>query len=191
MNFHDPDVPLIPYDPAKAEELLSQTAYAGEPIEILVAAGDAPRKQIATILQQNWADVGINAEIVELDVGTAWDRTVAGDYDVNVSYITSDINDDDELSTFQGDFWAPGETEAFFSRYQSEDVSELLKQARETTDPAERAEFYSQAQETAYWDGYSVPFNFSPAITARQDEVMDFRTLTTAWWWLEKVWLDR
>jgi len=191
MNFHDPDVPMIAYDPAKARELLADTAYDGRTIEILVSAGDAPRKQTATILQQNWAEVGIKSEIVEMDVGTAWENTVAGDYDVLVSYITSDINDDDELATFQGDFWAAGDTQAFFSRYQSQEVTDLLKKARETLDPAERAGYYSQAQEAAYWDGYSVPFNYSPAITARWDYVKDFRTITTAWWWLEKVWLDK
>lgn len=191
MNFWDPNVPLIPFDQAKAQELLDQTNYDGRTIEILVGSGDAPRKQIATILQQNWAAIGINSEIVELDVGTAWDRTVAGDYDVNVSYITSDINDDDELATFQGDYWAAGDTQAFFSRYQSEDVSALLKQARESLDPEERAKFYSQIQETAYWDGYSVPFNFTPAVTSSWNYVKDFHTLTTGWWWLEKVWLDK
>lgn len=191
MNFWDPDVPLIPFDQAKAEELLAQTNYDGRTIEILVGSGDAPRKQIATILQQNWAAIGINSEIVELDVGTAWDRTVAGDYDVNVSYITSDINDDDELATFQGDYWAAGDTQAFFSRYQNQDVSDLLKKARESLDPEERAQFYSQIQETAYWDGYSVPFNFTPAVTSSWNHVKDFHTLTTGWWWLETVWLDK
>jgi peptide/nickel transport system substrate-binding protein len=191
MNFYDPDVAHIPYDPDKARELLAETDYDGRTIEIMTSAGDAPRKQIATILQQNWAAVGINSEIVEMDIGTAWENTMAGNYDVLVSYITSDINDDDELATFQGDYWAAGDTQAFFSRYQSEEVTELLKNARETLDPAERAEYYSQAQETAYWDGYSVPFNYSPAITARWNHVQDFRTITTAWWWLEKVWLDK
>jgi peptide/nickel transport system substrate-binding protein len=191
MNFHDPNVPLIPYDPDKARELLAQTDYAGESIEILVPAGDAPRKQMAVILQQNWREVGINADILELDIGTAWDRTVAGDYDLLVSYITSDINDDDELATFQGDFWAPGESEAFFSRYQSKEVADLLAKARQTSDPSERANYYSQAQETAYWDGYSIAFNFTPAVSAHLDIVKNWRTLTTGWWWLENVWLDQ
>jgi peptide/nickel transport system substrate-binding protein len=191
MNFWDPNVPYIPYDPEKAKELLAQTQYDGRTIEILVGAGDAPRKQIATILQQNWAEVGINSTIIEMDIGTSWERIVAGEYDVSVGYITSDINDDDELATFQGDYWAAGDTKAFFSRYQSKEVSELLKKARETLDPAERAKYYSEAQRIAYWDGYSVPFNYTPAITARWNYVKDFRTITVGWWWLEKVWLDK
>ncbi len=191
MNFWDSSVPLIPYDPAKAKDLLTQTKYDGRPIEILVASGDAPRKQLATILKQNWAAVGINSTINEMDVGTAWDRTVAGNYDVNVSYITSDINDDDELATFEADYWAAGDTHSFYTLYQNKDVSDLLKKAREALDPKERATYYSQIQKTVYEDGYSVPFNFTPAVTARWNYVKDFHTLTTGWWWLDKVWLDK
>jgi peptide/nickel transport system substrate-binding protein len=191
MNFWDANVELIPYDPAKAQELVASSGYDGAPFEILVPAGDAPRKQIAQILQQNWSAVGINATIVELDIGAAWEKVVAGEYDVEVNYITSDINDDDELATFQGDYWAPGDSQAFFSRYQSQEVADILKQARQTTDPAQRADLYSQAQNIAYWDGYSVPFNFTPALTGYWDYVQNFRTLTTGWWWLDQVWLDQ
>ena len=62
------------------------------------------------------------------------DQVTSGKYMVNVSYITSDINDDDELATLQGDYKAPGEFHSFMSWYQSDTVSDLLKKARETTD---------------------------------------------------------
>ena len=188
MNFWDEGVELIPYDTAKAKEYLDKSGYDGKTIEIMVPAGDAPRKQIAQILQQNWTAVGINSTIVELDIGTAWEKTTAGEYDVLVSYITSDINDDDELATFQGDYWAPGASFAFYSWYQSQEVADILAKARKTADPGERAGLYSQAQKIAYWDGYSVPFNFTPAVTAYWDYLQNWRTLTVGWWWLDQVW---
>ncbi len=175
----------------KPKSLWHTSGYDGTPFEILVPAGDAPRKQIAQILQQNWSAVGINATIAEMDIGAAWEKVVAGEYDVEVNYITSDINDDDELATFQGDYWAPGDSQAFFSRYQSQEVADILKQARQTSDPVERGKLYSQAQQIAYWDGYSVPFNYTPALTAYWDYLKSWRTLTTGWWWLENVWLDK
>jgi len=191
MNFWDKNVPLIPYDPAKAKELVQKSGYDGKVIEIMVPAGDAPRKQAATILKQTWAAVGINANIVELDIGAAWEKVTKGEYDVEVNYITSDINDDDELATFQGDFWAAGESHAFYSWYQNKDVTDLLAKARQTSDPAERAKYYSQIQQTGYWDGYSVPFNYTPALTARWNYVQNWRTLTDGWWWLDQVWLNK
>ena len=192
MNFWSEDVPMIPYDPAKAEELVAESGYTGEVIEIIVSAGSTMEKQTATILQQNWAEVGINSEIVEMEGGTQWDLVPAGEYMVQVSYITSDINDDDELATLQADYIAPGEFHSFFSWYDSPEVSELLKKARESTDPAERAEYYKQVQEIAYYqDAYSIPFNFMPMVNAHYNYVKNWRNLTVGWWWLKNVWLDK
>jgi peptide/nickel transport system substrate-binding protein len=191
MNFWDKNVPLIPYDPAKAKELVQKSGYDGKVIEIMVPAGDAPRKQTATILKQNWAAVGINADIIELDIGAAWEKVTKGEYEVEVNYITSDINDDDELATFQGDFWAAGDSHAFYSWYQNKEVSDLLAKARQTSNPTERANIYSQIQQIGYNDGYSVPFNYTPALTARWNYVQNWRTLTVGWWWLDQVWLDK
>lgn len=191
MNFHSADVPMIPYDPDRARELLAEAGYNGETLTLLISAGDAPSRQIATILQQNWTEVGINVELQELDGGTMFSKAVEGDYQAMVSYITSDINDDDELATLQGDYKAPGDFFSFFSWYESDAVSEALAKARETSDPAERAQYYAEAQEIAYWDGYSVPLNYTPAVNAHHDYVKNWRNLTTGWWWLQYVWLDK
>jgi peptide/nickel transport system substrate-binding protein len=192
MNFWSADVPLIPYDPDKARELIEESGYNGEVIEIIVTAGSTQEKQTATILQQNWAEVGINSEIMEMEGGAQWDLVPAGEYMVQVSYITSDINDDDELATLQADFSAPGEFNSFFSWYDSAEVSELLDLARKTSDPAERAEYYAQVQEIAYYqDAYSVPFNFMPMVNAYYNYVHNWQNLTVGWWWLKDVWVDK
>jgi peptide/nickel transport system substrate-binding protein len=191
MNFWDEAVPAIPYDLAKAKESLAKSGYDGKPIDILVPSGDAPRKQIAQILQQTWGEAGISAKIVELDVGAAWEKVTAGDYQVEVNYITSDINDDDELATMMGDYWASGDARGFFSWYQNKDAAALLAKARRTSDVAERAGYYSQVQAMIYGDGYSVPFNFTPALTAYWNYVQNWRTLTVGWWWLDQVWMNK
>ena len=191
MNFWSKDVPLIPYDLAKAKELVTQSGYNGEEIDILIASGNSVSKQIATILQQSWGEAGIKSKISELDGGAIWDQVTSGKYMVNVSYITSDINDDDELATLQGDYKAPGEFHSFMSWYQSDTVSDLLKKARETTDSAERAKYYKQVQETAYNDGYSIPLNFTPAVNAYHARVQGWKNITTGWWWLKQVWLNK
>ena len=176
----------------KRKKLIAESGYEGEVIEIIVSAGSTMEKQTATILQQNWSEVGINSEIVEMEGGTQWDLVPAGEYMVQVSYITSDINDDDELATLQADYIAPGEFHSFFSWYDSAEVSELLKKARETTDLNERAEYYKQVQEIAYYqDAYSIPFNFMPMVNAHYDYVKNWRNLTVGWWWLKNVWLDK
>jgi peptide/nickel transport system substrate-binding protein len=191
MNYWDKSVPAIPYDTAKAKEYLAKSGYDGRTIEITVPAGDSPRKQTAQVLQQCWAGVGIKSQIQELDVGAAWEKVTSGQYDVEVNYITSDINDDDEMATLMADYWAAGDARSFYSRYQNREVTDLLAKARATSDSKVRAGYYSQIQKTVYWDGYSVPFNFTPALTGYSTSVHDFRTLTTGWWWLDRVWMSK
>lgn len=191
MNFWDKSVSPIPYDPATAKQYLAKSGYGGTTIQILVPAGDAPRLQIAEELQQMWSAVGIKSAIQQLDIGAAWNKVVAGDYDVEVNMITSDVNDPDELATLEGDYWALGDSHGFYSWYKNREVTDLLAKARETSNPQERASYYGQIQKIVYWDGYSVPFNFTPAITAYSNHVHNFRTVATGWWWLDQVWMSK
>lgn len=189
MNFHSPEVPLIPYDIEKAKALVGEAGYDGTPIKLLISAGDTSGVQIANILQQGWQQAGLNVELEQVDGGTAFAMVTEGNYMAHVSYITSDINDDDELATLQADF--DSGTEAFFSRYRNDAVAELLAKARQSADPAERAALYRQIQETVYWDGYSVPLNFAPTLTGSQKSVMNLVTSRTGWWWLKDAWVER
>jgi peptide/nickel transport system substrate-binding protein len=179
----------IPFDLAKAKELVAASGYDGTPIELQIDTGNAPFRQIATILQQGWTAAGLKVELAEYDVGTAWGHTETGDYQAYMSYITSDVNDQDELATLQADH--TGSSEAFFSRYQNDKVVDLLRRARTTSDAEKRQELYCQIQGTVYNDGYSVPINFVPAVNAHHDHVKGWRNLTTGWWWLRDVWVDQ
>ncbi|MEM7021807.1 MAG: ABC transporter substrate-binding protein [Pseudomonadota bacterium] len=187
MNYHSADVPVIPYDIAKAKELVAEAGYDGTPIVLLIAAGDSNGQQIGNILQQGWQQAGLNVSIEQVDGGTAWGMVSDGDYQAHVSYITSDINDDDELATLQADFNSG--TEAFFSRYKNDNMGEMLAAARRSNDPEERAKLYGEIQNTVYMDGYSVPLNFSPTLTGSSDKVNDLTTSRTGWWWLKDAWL--
>ena len=189
VNFHSDAVPVIPFDPAKAKELVQKSGYDGTPIQIMVDTGNAPSRQVATILQQGWEAAGIKSEIVEMDVGTAWTMTTKGEYQAYVSYITSDINDTDELATIQADVTAG--SQAFFTWYDNKDVQKILTEARRASDPAKRAELYAKVQETLYNDAYSIPLNFAPVINGSQAHVKDLKQLANGWWWLQKVWLDK
>ena len=132
---------------------------------------------------------GVKSEIEEIDVGTAWTMTTKGDYQAYVSYITSDINDTDELATIQADVDAG--SQAFFTWYANKDVQKMLTEARMSSDQAKRAELYAKVQEIVYNDGYSIPLNFAPVINGSQSYVKDFKQLANGWWWLQKVWLDK
>jgi peptide/nickel transport system substrate-binding protein len=185
VNFHSDAVGTIPYDIEKARELVKASGYKGQPIKLMVDTGNAPSKQIATILQQGWTEAGLKVEIVEFDVGTAFDMTSRGEYQAYVSYITSDLNDTDELATLQAD--GTGGTRAFFSNYNNAAVKGMLDEARQAAEPEKRAELYAKVQDIVYNDGYSVPLNFSPALNAYHGYLAGWQTSKTGWWWLKDV----
>jgi peptide/nickel transport system substrate-binding protein len=187
MNFHSAEVPVIPFDIERAKELVAEAGYDGTPIQLLIAAGDSSGQQIGNILQQGWQQAGLNVAIEQVDGGTAWGMVSDGSYMAHVSYITSDINDDDELATLQADY--DSGTEAFFSRYQNDEIGEMLAAARQSDDPETRAALYAQIQETVYMDGYSVPLNFSPTLTGSSGKVQNLTTSRTGWWWLKDAWI--
>lgn len=189
VNFHSDAVAKIPFDIEKAKHLVQEAGYDSTPIQLMVDTGNAPFRQVATILQEGWAKAGIKSEIVEFDVGTAWTMTTKGEYQAYVSYITSDINDTDELATIEADF--DGGSQGFFTWYKNPEAVQLLNQARSERDAAKRAELYAKVQDVVYNDGYSVPLNFAPVVNGLHDYVKGWKQLANGWWWLEKVWLEK
>jgi peptide/nickel transport system substrate-binding protein len=188
MTYHSADVPVLEYDLEKARQLVAEAGYDGTPIKLIIASGDTPGVQIGNILQQGWQQAGLTVELEQMDVGTAWGMVTDGSYMAHVSYITSDINDDDELATLQADFNSG--TEAFFSRYKNDEVSAILAAARQAGSAEERAALYAQLQGIVYGDAYSVPLNFSPTLTGSRDNVHGLGTASTGWWWLKDAWVD-
>ena len=189
VNYWSPDVKAIPYDLDKAAALVKEAGYDGTPIQLMVDTGNAASRQTATILQASWKKIGLNVEIVEFDNGTAFGMTEKGEYQAYVSYITSDINDSDELATLQGD--GTGATRGFFSNYNNPEVNKLLAEARTEGDAAKRAALYAKVQDIVYNDGYSVPLNFLPYVNGYSDDLKNWKNITVGWWWLKSMWLDK
>lgn len=189
VSFWSDKIEKIPYDIEKAKQLVQEAGYDGTPIQLMVDTGNAPFRTVATILQQGWSQAGLKVEIVEFDVGTAFSMTQKGEYQGYVSYITSDINDDDELASIQAD--GTGATAAFFSNYKNEEVTKLLAEARQTSDKAKRAELYAKVQGIVYNDAYSVPLNFLPYVNGHKNHVQNWKNIAVGWWWLRDVWLNK
>ena len=189
VNYWSANVKPLAYDLDKAAALVKEANYDGTPIQLMVDTGNAASRQVATILQSAWKKIGLNVEIVEFDNGTAFGMTQKGDYQAYVSYITSDINDSDELATLQAD--GTGSTKSFFSNYNNPEVTKLLAQARSEGDNGKRAAIYEQIQEIVYNDGYSVPLNFLPYVNGYRNDVQNWKNIAVGWWWLKNMSLAR
>lgn len=167
--YFNNDLEPYPFDPTKAKELLKAAGYEkGFKTTILTTAGEPMMVSIATILQQNLQDIGIQASIEKVEEGTRWDRLMARKYELSPDYYTSDILDDDLLTDF-GISYAGNQ--AYFSDYQNPKVEELASQGRITLDEKKRAEIYHEIQKIVMEDAAQIFLTTTPTATAMRDNV--------------------
>ena len=191
MKYWREDVKAYPYDIAKAKELIKQSkAPGGFTVPLVVPTGDSIISQVAQIVKQSWAEIGVNAEISNLDIGTAYTNFSNSNYVAgNNWYITSDVVAPDELAAIQFDYSATAGTKSFFTNYKSPEATALVNKAGSATDDSTRADAFGKLQEVVMRDAPMVALYFTPARTGIRTNVQDFHTVKTAWWRLEDVWL--
>ncbi len=122
------------YDLEKAKEYLA--AWGGDPstISLPILCSNDVKVRIATIMQADLAEIGINVEVVSMDQATYLSQTSSGDF---TAAITS---------------WSPSNALTYLQRYHSRrrasnpgslndpEVDALVEQAESTIDEAARTE---------------------------------------------------
>ena len=191
MKYWREDVKAYPYDLDKAKQLIKQSkASGGFKIPLVVPTGDSIISQVAQIVKQSWAEIGVTAEISNLDIGTAYTNFSNSNYVAgNNWYITSDVVAPDELAAIQFDYSATGGTKSFFTNYKSAEATALVNKAAGATDESTRADAFGKLQQVVMRDAPVVALYFTPARTGIRTNVQNFHTVKTAWWRLEDVWL--
>jgi peptide/nickel transport system substrate-binding protein len=169
--YYDPDNPNYAYDPEKAKAMLEAEGIADITLTQVVAAGNEVNEQIAVLLKDQWAKVGVNVDIQKVDAGQTWDMFVAGDYDIAVAYWTNDIIDPDQKSTFS---LGMDENLNYYTRYQNQEVADLVAKGRVELDPEKRREIYNQIQEIAKDDVHWIDLYYSPYRNISRANVQDF-----------------
>ncbi|MBM7631515.1 glutathione ABC transporter substrate-binding protein [Geomicrobium sediminis] len=144
---YDPELEDIGYDPERAQELLAEAGYEdGFDITIKMNAGNPIREQTAVYIQDQLNANGINAQLEQVEWGAFLEETGEGDSELFVLGWVTVTGDADYgmYSLFHSDNHGEVGNRSF---YTNEDVDELLDQARQAEDPAEREELYSEVQE--------------------------------------------
>ena len=192
-QFWDKSIPPYPYDVDKAKALLAQSSMPnGFTLPLTIPAGDSASQQTAELIQQAWAQIGVTVDIQPLDGAVQSDKINALSYAAAIRHataITSDTPDDSELASIMYD-WSK-DWLSFFTDYKSADASKLVHQAVATTDPAQRAQLYSQLQKLTLDDAVTVPMVIPPALTAVSNTVVGFKTIPAGWWLLQDVCLTQ
>jgi peptide/nickel transport system substrate-binding protein len=192
MKYWREDVPAYEYDPERAQSLIDESKAAGGfKLPIVIPTGDVIIQQIAQIMKESYSSIGVEVEITNLDIGTAYTNFSQFNYIAGANwYITSDVPGPDELAAIQFDFSAASGTKSFFTNYDSERATQLVNEAGRGDD-ATREEAFGELQQLVMDDAVLVALFFTPARAALQTYVRDFKTVKTAWWRLEDVWLDK
>jgi peptide/nickel transport system substrate-binding protein len=125
---------------------------SGQPVEFTIAAAsnNGPRKQMATIIQQDLAELGMRVEVIPLEFRSLVDRvTQSHDYEAAIMGLGSgDVDPTAEMNvwvtTGSTHLWNMGETHP--APWQTE-IDKLMKQQLTTIDYKHRKELYDRVQQ--------------------------------------------
>jgi peptide/nickel transport system substrate-binding protein len=166
----------------------------GFDLTLIYPSGSAAHEQLGTILQAQWAEIGVNLTLEEVDTGSLFgDRFFTMEYEAGIPLpkFTADVIVPDEVALLFYDTDPENALAGFLTGWEvPEALDDLVEQAAFTNDEAVRAEIWPQVQAMAMEEAPWVTLFFLPSVHAVADNVHGFRVVPNGWWDLEDVWLD-
>ena len=167
------------YDPALAKKLLAEAGHPnGFACSFLSTAQYGMHKDTAEVVQQNLADVGIQAELNLPDWATRVALGNKGQYDFGVMGTTTDNNDPDGLGNLVDGSLSPAYVRSFGVK--TPKITELLKAGRAEFDPAKRKAIYQEMEAAAIDEAPIVGLAWRSQGYAMQRDVTGFANLPGA-----------
>lgn len=174
MWGHDPQVFQYQYDPKKAKALLQQAGIGdGLKLTLIYSERRASWEQIATILQSNFADVGVKLELQLMANPTLRDKVDRGDFELCLGAWSPDYADPSMFMNFWFDSknWGlPGNR----SFYRNEKVDGLIRKALSLSDQARRVQLYQDAQNIIMQDAPYIFLYQTQTIVPMRKEVKGY-----------------
>jgi len=146
MAYHDEALKPYPYDVAKAKELLAQAGYPdGFKAALLLPAGNTTYREVASAIQSDLKKVGVELQLQNIEESSQYSTTKAGNFEMSLSYATSDTIDPDQMVGFTS--VNPERANAFHTQWKDDRVNALYELERRTLDGPERgAQFREMAR---------------------------------------------
>jgi ABC-type transport system substrate-binding protein len=163
---HTEDVMHYDYDPELAIQLLQEAGYDGGDITISAQAMQTAFNPIMlTIVQEYWADVGVNLEIEYMERAALREKQGNGDYDITISNPTR-AETDLLLEFFRCENFPPGPNFALY-----EGPCDLINEQARELDQDKRVEMIVQIQQQIAEDAPIVPLWYPVEVTAASNRV--------------------
>ena len=167
VSFRPPDGPMYndklqpkPYDPVKAKQLLAEAGYSkGFKTTIMINPATIANVQIATVLKEQWAKVGIELNIIQYDGPTLSAKRRGSEYDVTTSGWTDDIVDPSQ----EAEYMCVSKTSKnFWTNWGNQEADGLAQQAKSEMDTAKQQKIYDRIQELVYNEVPLIPLYHTP-----------------------------
>lgn len=143
----------IGYNPEKAKEVLAQSSYKGEPIQFWSPENRYMRdSQVAQVIQQQLADVGINAALEIVEFGTLTSSLGAGG---NVMCLYGWGFTTMEPFTGTNQLLSSGSVFNYYG-FKDPESDALMEQASQMTDKDAMAQAYTEIQIKALIDNHCI-----------------------------------
>lgn len=131
------DVGALPYDPAKAKELLRDY---GKPVSFKMVATATPRgRMYGQILQQFWKQIGADMQLDQVDQTTVVTKAFKHDFELTPWRIIDSADPDGQM---YANFHTGSPVN--LAQYSNPELDQLLENARATADPASRIKDYCE-----------------------------------------------
>ncbi len=201
-TWYDRTLKKYPYDQARARSLLEEAGWRMGPgnvrvkdgqrlsFTITVITGDRARRPEAEIAQQDLAQVGIEARIIERPVATILTQLPKGELEAslfNWTYNSGALEPDPQSTLKTGGV-------RNFAQFSNQRMDQLLDQGLRETDVKKRQRIYSEVQKIfveevpvlyiMYWDWFNIFTKRIKGLPAKPET--NFALYRNAYkWWIE------
>ena len=164
------------YDVAKAKALMAEAGYPNGFSATLLSTGQyGMHKNTAEVVQQNLAQIGINAKLNLPDWATRIQLGNKGQYDFAVMGSAGDYNDPDALTVFVDGSQGPSFIRSF--GFSDDGINKLLDSGRQELDKGKRKAIYDNLQRKMLELAPIVPLNWRAQGYATQTYVSGFKNI--------------
>ena len=191
-NASTSEVAPFSFDLDKAKELMASSSVPdGFSVTFQFPAGSGQHKSLATVLQAQWAEIGVDLQLVELDESTLADNLFSYGYEITMPFLkwTSDVLVPDEFALLMADPTDAG-LDGFFSAWGNESVWAKVEEAVAATEKR-RQELWPKIQAEWVADMPWLNILWLPLATGVRDGVHDVDQDALGVYHFENTWIEQ